>query len=259
MNVFPTLGIYEHQFRLLMESMEPGRTLIVNTADESLITLANLFAKHLDVIGYSTPEYHVIDGTWELKFDDSIYPLQVFGKHNMQNLVAASLACAGLGINQAEFFHSMRDFSGPARRLELLKENNHSAIYSDFAHAPSKVKATIEAAREQFPKRRLTAVLELHTYSSLNREFLEQYRGTANEADMFIVFLNAHAMVQKGLQVTAQDVSSAFGRSDAIIITSASQIKDHLDLPLQDATLLLMSSGNFDGLDLKALANLAIN
>lgn len=258
MNVFPTLEIYERQFRLLMESMEPAAKLIINSGDMRLVTMAESSAKHLDVISYSTPGYVVVDDAWHLKHDGSDYQLRVFGKHNMENLVAASLACEEIGLDQATFFSAMRDFAGPARRLELLKSNGHSALFNDFAHAPSKVKATIEAAREQFPKRRLIAVLELHTYSSLNREFLAQYRHTANEADVFIVFLNAHAMKQKGLNVSAQDVTDAFGRPDTVIVTSAADIPVHLPLPLKESTLLMMSSGNFDGLDLKALANLAI-
>jgi UDP-N-acetylmuramate: L-alanyl-gamma-D-glutamyl-meso-diaminopimelate ligase len=258
-NVFPTLESYVNQFRLLMMGMSDGSRLIINSNDQRLAAMAREFEERLEIIEYGTPEYIPDTRGWILVRDGHAgYRTSLFGRHNMENLLAASLACAQLGVSQDDFFAAVRSFAGPSRRLELLRENTHSVVYNDFAHAPSKVRATIAAAREQFPTRKLVAVLELHTYSSLNREFLAHYRGTANAADQLIVFLNAHAMAQKGLNVSPDDVLTAFGHPAMRTVLFADEIADHLVLPLRDTTLLMMTSGNFGGLDLAALANLAI-
>lgn len=259
MNVFPTLDSYEAQFRALMGSMPSGSSLIINAHDPRLVALASASADHLNIRPYRCPEYEPGALGWKIKTEGGSFGTQLLGQHNMSNLAAAARACSALGIGEAEFFGTMHDFSGPSRRLELLATNAHSAVYVDFAHAPSKVKATIEAVREHFPERRLVAVLELHTYSSLSREFLINYRDTAVKADTFIVLLNAHAMQQKRLLLTPDDVIKAFARSDTIVVTSGNELMTHLTLPLVNSTLLMMSSGNFDGMDLKRLAILAIS
>jgi len=258
MNVFPTIESYRLQFELLIKSMMPGSVLIANTSDPSLNELINRCAHHLTVITYETPEFEPSIGGWKLKLSGSWVQTGLIGRHNMENLVAVNIVCKRLGVSDGEFATAISSFKGPARRLELLKSNERSVVFNDFAHAPSKVQATINAVREQFPKRKLIAVIELHTYSSLNREFLVQYKDTARDADRLIVFLNHHAMQQKGLEVNADEVLSAFDHSDAVVISTSDQLLEQLSLPLDNTSLLMMSSGNFNGMDLQALANLAI-
>jgi UDP-N-acetylmuramate: L-alanyl-gamma-D-glutamyl-meso-diaminopimelate ligase len=186
------------------------------------------------------------------KKDDEV-PLKIFGEHNLRNVSAAREVCRQLGIKGRDFYDAIRTFTGAARRLELVTETGTARVYRDFAHAPSKVRATTRAAREQFPRRRLVAVLELHTFSSLNPEFLPQYAGALDAADEAVVYFNPHVLQHKRLpELDPTQVQAAFTRPDIRVLTSRAELEAFLGskAPLRDTTLLLMSSGTFDGMDI---------
>jgi UDP-N-acetylmuramate: L-alanyl-gamma-D-glutamyl-meso-diaminopimelate ligase len=187
-NVFPTFDIYLEQFRIFIDKIEPGGLLIYNQTDPVLKKLVEEHPSPVRKLGYSIPSHHIENGTTVVTLEGRSGILRVFGDHNLLNLQAAFLACKELGIPAAGFLAAIASFKGAAKRLELLAMNRHGNVYRDFAHAPSKVRASMEAVKRQFPDRRLIAVLELHTYSSLNEVFLSEYRGTMDPADQAVVF-----------------------------------------------------------------------
>ena len=206
-------------------------------------------------IPYDLPAYHINNGITYIIAGDAEYPLQVFGEHNLLNLEAARLVCENLGIVASDFYNSIVSFKGAARRLELVARNENTSFFKDFAHAPSKLKATIAAVKLQFPTRKLLACIELHTFSSLNKEFLEQYAGTMDEADTAVVFIDKKTFEQKKmLPYGAEIVKIAFGREDILFFNDPLALENYLSAINYDGkNLLMMSSGNFGGLDLKAL------
>jgi UDP-N-acetylmuramate: L-alanyl-gamma-D-glutamyl-meso-diaminopimelate ligase len=182
--------------------------------------------------------------------------LQVFGEHNLLNLQAAWLVCKHLGLSAAEFLQAMQDFTGASKRLELMAANSNTRIYRDFAHAPSKVTATLQAMRKQFPQQTLIAVLELHTYSSLNENFLHEYNHSMDGADKAAVFYAAHALEIKKLPpLSAEKVMAGFDRADLEVFNQPNQLLQWLSQQdYQNTIVLLMSSGNFDGADMLTFA-----
>ena len=187
---------------------------------------------------------------------DKEYPMLVFGRHNMINMNAAMLACESLGINRDSFLETMQSFKGAAKRLELLASNDTKAIYTDFAHSPSKLKATIEAVKEQYPNRKLVACMELHTFSSLSKNFLEQYKGCMNKADKALVYYNHHAIELKRLEeLSVELVEKAFDKEGLKVTTDSSEFVQFVKQNAEDNTnILIMSSGNFGGVNIKQLA-----
>jgi UDP-N-acetylmuramate: L-alanyl-gamma-D-glutamyl-meso-diaminopimelate ligase len=187
-----------------------------------------------------------------------VVPLEIFGRHNMQNLSAAREVCLALGVTEDAFYEKIRDFKGASRRLECLLERNGSCIYHDFAHAPSKVQATIEAVAERFPSRKIIAILELHTYSSLNRQYLPQYRGSMDQADKGLVYFNPAAVKRKGLPpLSEQDIREAMGQRPALSVhhnvhSLEKEIRQHAG---PGKVFLFMSSASFAGIDLHILAD----
>jgi UDP-N-acetylmuramate: L-alanyl-gamma-D-glutamyl-meso-diaminopimelate ligase len=184
----------------------------------------------------------------------------VFGRHNVQNVQGAWKICRQLGINDATFLKAISSFSGASKRLQLLNRNNDSSVYKDFAHSPSKLKATIEALKELFPERELIACLELHTFSSLNKAFLPQYKGCMEMADRPIVYFSHHALALKRLpELTAEEVRTAFADERLRVYNDSAQMQaDLLSMGYNNKNLLLMSSGNFDGLDVEELARMVL-
>jgi UDP-N-acetylmuramate: L-alanyl-gamma-D-glutamyl-meso-diaminopimelate ligase len=184
------------------------------------------------------------------------YPLHVFGEHNLQNIAGAREVCLELGISASAFARAISSFSGASKRLQLLSDGEKTSVYLDFAHAPSKLKATVEAMKGHYPDRKLIACMELHTYSSLNADFLGQYRGAMDMADEALVYFNSHALTLKRLpEISKSEVKQAFGRENLIVYNDSSEmLKDILSRDWNDANLLLMSSGNFDGWDVKNIA-----
>jgi len=265
-NVFPTFEIYLEQFRIFMDKIEPGGVLIYNETDPVLTRLVKEHVasgrgdaagtKPLRTIGYGVPEHRIENGITVVTLEGQSGSLKVFGEHNLLNLHAAYLVAKELGVGTAEFLRGMATFSGAAKRLELLAARGSVNIYRDFAHAPSKVKATIRAVKTQFPNRRLIAVLELHTYSSLNEQFLSEYRGSLDPADEAVVFYSRHALELKRLPPLAEEkVREEFGKPGLAVIQDREELRAWLMREsFKNVNLLLMSSGNYDGLDVTALS-----
>jgi UDP-N-acetylmuramate: L-alanyl-gamma-D-glutamyl-meso-diaminopimelate ligase len=268
-NVFPTFEIYLEQFRIFMDKIEPGGVLIYNATDPVLKGLveehmaagegdvaAKTGSRSLRIIGYGIPDHRIENGITVVTLEGQSGPLKVFGEHNLLNLHAAYLVAKELGVGVGEFLRGMTSFAGASRRLELLAARGSVNIYRDFAHAPSKVKATIRAVKTQFPDRRLIAVLELHTYSSLNEQFLSEYKGSLDPADEAVVFYSRHALELKRLPPLPEErVKEEFGKPGLAVIQDREELRAWLmRKSFKNVNLLLMSSGNYDGLDVTALS-----
>jgi UDP-N-acetylmuramate: L-alanyl-gamma-D-glutamyl-meso-diaminopimelate ligase len=256
-NVFPTFEFYLEQFVIFMHKIEVGGLLIYNETDEVLNKLV-LSNKRNDIryIPYKVPTHQIINGQTYIKLEGAEGPLSVFGDHNLLNMQAAYYACAELGISAKDFVGAMANFTGASKRLELLASNNECNIYRDFAHAPSKVIATIEAVKQQFPDRKLIGVLELHTYSSLNKEFMHQYKGALEKTDIAVVFYSKHALQIKGLpELPENDVVEGFDKNGLLVMTDKTALEQWLRTQnYSNTNLVLMSSGNYDGIDLPSFA-----
>lgn len=254
-NVFPTFDIYVDQFRQFINLMEPNGTLVYYSGDENLRQLAGTTRPDVAKMAYNSIENTVEKGITYLTPGGQKIPLRIIGKHNLQNIAGALEVCRALGIADADFFTQIQTFEGAAKRLEPLKVGESYSVFKDFAHAPSKVKATVDAVKEHFTDRKLIACFELHTYSSLNKEFLQQYVGAMDSADEAIVYFSNHALELKRLEkLSVDDVKSAFNRADLEVYNDSAQLYERLkNISHQNTVLLLMSSGNFDGLDLLSL------
>ncbi len=256
-NVFPTFEFYLEQFVIFMNKIEAGGVLIYNETDEVLNKLV-LSNKRTDIryIPYKLPVHQIANGQTYITLDGAEGPLSVFGDHNLLNMQAAYYACAELGITAKDFVQAMANFTGASKRLELLASNAHCNIYRDFAHAPSKVIATIEAVKQQFPTRKLIGVLELHTYSSLNKEFMYQYKGALEKTDTAVVFYSKHALEIKGLpELPESYVVEGFYKKGLLVMTDKNELEKWLRVQnYSNTNLVLMSSGNYDGIDLPSFA-----
>ena len=256
-NVFPTEEIYREQFRIFADMTPKAGVLIYDRDDEQTQLIAVPTSPDVTYIGYGPHEHVIRDGrTYLLNKKDEEVPVQVFGEHNLRNISAAKEVCKQLGIKGKDFFRAVATFPGAARRLELVRQGATSVVYKDFAHAPSKLKATATAFQRQFPQRRLVACLELHTFSSLNPAFLPQYAHCFDAPDVAVVYFNPHVLAHKRLPpLAAATVADAFQRPDIKVITDSAELAAFLRAQeWAHANLLLMSSGTFDGLDLVALA-----
>ena len=253
-NVFPTYQNYLEQFSIYLETMQHGHKLIYNAEDKEVVQLVEKHAEHLKQIPYATPSFNVQDGELTVKTSNGWVPLQIFGSHNLQNMEAARKVCVELGIEEDTFYTEMKSFTGAARRLEKIMENETLVAYRDFAHAPSKLRATLKAARERYPNRLIVACFELHTFSSLNNAFLQEYEDSMNDCDAACVFYSAHALALKNLPpLDKSEIKRAFDRNDLVVLDEKealqSWITTHLFGREQNVCLLMMSSGTFDGLD----------
>ncbi len=254
-NVFPSRDNYEEQFRKFVANTPPSGKLIYNEEDPLVKTLAGSLDLPAMAIPYRTHPYQVFDGVFHLQYDGKTVPLLIFGRHNMQNIAGAKTVLENLGISEDRFMEAVATFPGADRRLEILVNDKSLTIYRDFAHAPSKVKASVSAARERQPGRVLTAILELHTYSSLNIEFLPEYKGALEKADLKFIYLDDHSIQLKKMKpVSDMELLEKFDDSSIRVIRSAAELTDILkNLNLNNLTLLFMSSGNFGGVNLKQL------
>jgi len=256
-NVFPTFDNYVEQFREFARLMPNNAHLIYFDGDENLRKIANENASRLKVTGYNEHAADVTEGQTQLVIANGKHiGLTVFGRHNLQNISGAHIICQQLGVTDEDFYRSIATFSGAARRLEKLAETNNMTIFRDFAHSPSKLKATVEAVKQQFPDRKLTAVMELHTFSSLKKEFLPLYKNSMEKADKAFVYFSPHTIEHKKLEpITSEQVKEAFGREDLQVFTDSDQLFSVLkNLPHNNQNLLLMSSGTFSGKDLPDFA-----
>jgi len=255
-NVFPTFDIYVDQFRIFMNLIEPDGTLIYCQSDEQVNALCVEARSDIQLKPYSVPKYAINNGVTTVVFDDAATEIMVFGKHNLMNLNGARLICESLDIPTDVFMKAIATFKGAAKRLELISKNDSAALYKDFAHSPSKLKATIQAAKEQYPDRMLVACMELHTYSSLNSDFLQQYKDAMQQADIAVVYYSSHALELKKMPPLDHHVLvESFGRKDLLVFTHQAELLRFLNANAwEQKNLLMMSSGGFDNLDFYALA-----
>ena len=256
-NVFPTFENYVDQFRIFIDLVEKKGTLIYNIDDRDLEQLVKSTKRDdLKILEYSVPAFEIVDGFTNLLLDQKKIPLKVFGRHNLMNLNGARLICNSLNISDDEFYTAMSGFEGTANRLELVGQNGNNRLYKDFAHAPSKVIATIQAVREQFPEHKLVACLELHTFSSLSKEFLTGYLGSFDSTDAGCIYFNPHAISMKKLPALATgDVKKAFGNEKLAIFADSVKMNDWLESQKgSNSVFLMMSSGNFNGINFVELA-----
>ena len=250
-NVFPTFENYVEQFEIFVNQITKGGILVYNEEDEVVKKISEESTNTIRRLPYTTPSYSVEDGTTLLDTPEGPMPIEVFGAHNLNNLAGAKWICQNMGIDEADFYEAIASFKGASKRLEKIAESKGKVAYKDFAHSPSKVSATTKAVKAQYPNRKLVACLELHTYSSLNAEFLKEYEGALNAADVAVVFYSPDAVKIKQLSAVSYDqIASSFKRDDLIIYTNPDEFKDFLfTCDLNNSALLLMSSGNYGGLN----------
>jgi UDP-N-acetylmuramate: L-alanyl-gamma-D-glutamyl-meso-diaminopimelate ligase len=254
-NVFNTFEVYLEQFELLTGMIETGGHLVYYSGDQNLRKIAANSPAHLIKHAYAEHPAGIKGTRTYLTVNNKEIPIQIFGKHNLQNINGAKVICDILGLPQSEFYKAMRKFPGTAKRLQVIKHNQAFTCYIDFAHAPSKVNATIQAVREQYPERKLIAVLELHTYSSLNIEFIPQYAGTLELADEAIVFYNKQVIEHKKMiPLSREFVKECFAKSTLTIIDEKEELENYLRrIQKNGIVLLLMSSGNFGGINISEM------
>ncbi len=250
-NVFPTFDNYVEQFEIFVNQITKGGILVYNEEDAAVKKVAEESTNTIRRIPYQTPSYSVENGTTLLDTPEGPMPIEVFGAHNLNNLAGAKWICQNMGVDEADFYEAIASFKGASKRLEKIAEGKGKVAYKDFAHSPSKVSATTKAVKAQYPDRKLIACLELHTYSSLNAEFLKEYEGALDAADVAVVFYSPDAVKIKQLEeVTYDQIAQSFQREDLIIYTNPKEFKDFLfSYDLNNSSLLLMSSGNYGGLN----------
>lgn len=254
-NVFPTYADYTLQFDKFIDTIEENGTLIYCKEDADLNEIVTNSKAKVQKIGYAIPEHEIVNGITYLLPEKTA--LKVFGDHNLMNMNAAKLVCAQLKINEAEFNEAISSFTGAAKRLEVISADESTNVYKDFAHSPSKLKATIDAVKSQFTDRKLVACIELHTFSSLNKDFLKEYTGSMDKANDAIVFIDLKSFEQKRMEPFSEsDVQEAFSNPNLKFFNDAAKLKAYLlSQNYKDTNLLMMSSGNYAGFDLPELAN----
>ena len=261
-NVFPTFENYVDQFNIFANKIDQNGYLIYCQEDKELMKMVQSNTYKCNLIPYKTHPHEIQNNITYLTPNNQFkYPIEIFGNHNLQNLKAAQIVCEKLGVNPEKFYLSIADFKGASKRMELVIKNQNFSFYKDFAHSPSKLKATTLALKKQFPNRTLIACMELHTFSSLNLDFLELYKNTMSAADTAYVYFNKDTIRHKRLDdLSKNDVYNAFGSSNVKVFTSSKDLEKELySKKWLNSNLLMMSSGNFDGLDFKELGVKIIN
>ncbi len=253
-NVFPTFENYIEQFEIFVKSIEAGGTLAYYEGDAILSKIADEQGKHLKLSPYNTIGHTIKNGETSINYRGRKNRLKIFGEHNLQNLNAARIICNQLGINNKRFFEAMESFGGAAKRLQRIVKNEKNVAYLDFAHAPSKVQATTNAVKAQFKNSEVIACFELHTFSSLNEAFLQEYKNTMNAADKALVYFSEHTLTMKRLpMINKRQVEVAFNHPNMEIFTETEALQARLkEMDWNEKVLLMMSSGNFHGIDVKA-------
>lgn len=251
-NVFKTFDDYIDQFRKFVASITPGGVLVYNEEDAEVVKVVEAAENYFRKIPYKTPEYEISNGKVYLKTEMGDVPLSVFGAHNLLNMEGARHICQQLGIMDEAFYEAIMSFKGASKRLEKVEREDHGTLYKDFAHAPSKVKATVKAFQEQFKKEKKYGFLELHTYSSLNPVFLEQYDHAMDGLDEAIVFYSEDALKIKRMEpISPEFIKEKFKNNALRVFTNAEDLHAYWEtLDKTDGVFLMMSSGNFGGLDL---------
>ncbi len=251
-NVFKTFDDYVEQFRKFVASITPGGVLVYNEEDAEVVKVVESAENYFRKIPYHTPDYEIVNGIVNLKTDMGDIPLSVFGKHNLLNMEGARFICSQLGIMEEEFYEAIMSFKGASKRLEKVERKDGGLLYKDFAHAPSKVKATVSAFAEQFSKTETFGFLELHTYSSLNPVFLEQYDHAMDGLDNAVVFYSEDALKIKRMEpISPELIKEKFKNENLKVFTNAEDLHKYWDsLDKTKGAFVMMSSGNFGGLDL---------
>ncbi|MGM0392796.1 MAG: UDP-N-acetylmuramate--L-alanine ligase [Bacteroidota bacterium] len=254
-NVFPTYEIYEEQFQVFVDSIVSGGIIVYNEEDSALARIVDGTTNQIRKHAYQTPNYRIEEGITMLDTPEGDLPIEIFGAHNLNNLSGAKWICQHMGVDEDDFYEAIATFNGASKRLEKIYETNDTVVFKDFAHSPSKVTATVKAVREQYPNKELIACLELHTYSSLNPEFLKEYKNSLDSADIAVVFYSPEALAIKKLEmISKDDILKAFGRQDLLVYTNAEEFQNYLKtLDFSDKAVLLMSSGNYGGLNFEEI------
>ncbi len=262
-NVFPTFDNYVEQFRIFVNLITENGVLVYCEEDAEVKKVADETTNKIKKLPYSVPEHKIENGVTQLvvtsgEAEMQTIPLSVFGKHNLMNLNGARMVCNQIGVSDEMFYEAIQSFKGASNRLELLFKNEHTTFFRDFAHSPSKLKATTAAVKEQYPNRKLIACMELHTFSSLNENFLAEYKGAMDKADVAIVYYNPHTIEHKKLKpIIPEQVKDAFKRNDLQVFTNSQELMNTLKAnDFHNTNLLLMSSGNYDGVDVKNIATI---
>ncbi|MGM0666373.1 MAG: glutamate ligase domain-containing protein, partial [Bacteroidota bacterium] len=255
-NVFPSFDEYLEQFRIFTDTISKNGKLIYFRDDALVDNIAGASRDDIIKLPYNVHGYFQNRKGFFAATHNRIQKMEVFGQHNMQNLSAARAVCAELGIGDDEFYPAIGSFTGSGKRLELLSRGENSMVYMDFAHAPSKVKATVDAVAERYPAYRIVVCLELHTYSSLNETFLKNYRNSLDEADLSFVYYNPHALSLKKLEMLdKKTVKQAIGNDLTVVIDDSDELFYKIkETAGPDTVYLFMSSGDFNGCDLNTFA-----
>ena len=255
-NVFPTFDGYVDTFRKFVDGIEENGTFIYYKHDSNLCEIASQARTDIQQFPYEAYQGDV--------------DMKIFGKHNMENLQAAALACEQIGVKPEDFYREISTFTGASNRLELIATTEvsdsasgqrYNIAYKDFAHSPSKLRATVNAVRERYPEKQLVAAMELHTFSSLMADFLPQYEGCMAQADIALVYFNPKVLEHKKLPpISAEEVEQAFGSANVEVFTDSQLLQERLrEIKYQNTALLMMSSGNFDGMNIPEFARELIN
>lgn len=255
-NVFPTFENYVEQFKIFTDTIVEGGSLIYYNNDIEIKKIADNSSSKINKFPYLALNSRVENGSTYLLLEDKELKLEIFGKHNLENLNGARLVCNNANISDEMFYEAIASFGGAAKRLQLLNSNQYTNVYLDFAHSPSKLKATISAVKEQFKDRELVACMELHTFSSLKEEFLPQYNGSMAPADKAFVYFSPDTVKHKRLkEITAEQVKDAFNSDNVTVYTDSEKLQnDLISINFRNKNLLLMSSGNFHGIDFSSFS-----
>ena len=254
-NVFPSFENYISQFEKFIETITDGGVLVFNELDKLVLDLVNKSEKTIRKIGYGKPDFEIVNGVTYVKTSEGDVPLKVFGDHNLSNLSAAKQICALMGVFDDEFFAAIASFKGASKRLETIYRDNNKIIIKDFAHSPSKLKATIDAVKNQFSNKNIIAVYELHTYSSFNQKFIKEYFNSMSSADMKLIYYDDEVLKKRGeFKINEKIIKDSFGSDDLIVISKKSVLEESiLKINLHNSVLLMMSSGNFSSVDMISL------
>jgi len=257
-NVFPTFEHYIEQFSIFTNSLVNGGIMVYNEEDEIVKRVVEQAEVPIKKYPYKTPAHKIINGTTFIETPEGDLGLEIFGNHNLQNMEGAKWICQHMGVDEADFYEAILSFKGANKRLEKIAESDSAVVFKDFAHSPSKVDATTNAVKIQYKAREVIACLELHTYSSLNAEFLMQYKGALDAADKAVVFFSPKALEIKGMEgISVKQIIDAFERENLLVFTNPKEFKDYLfNLKFENTALLLMSSGNYGGVDFDEIKSL---
>ncbi|TDI71392.1 MAG: peptidoglycan synthetase [Bacteroidetes bacterium] len=257
-NVFPTFDNYVEQFEIFLDQITNGGAIIYNQEDPVVKKVVEDSTSLIKKYPYQTPHHVVENGKTLLETSDGLMPIQIFGEHNLNNLEGARWICQLMGVDATDFYDAISTFKGASKRLEKIAETATTVVFKDYAHSPSKVEATTRAVKKQYPDRKLLACLELHTYSSLDPGFLHEYQGALNAADIAVVFYSPQAVELKKLKpISENQIAEAFQRDDLVIYTDPAAFKEFLfSQNIDNTSLLLMSSGDYGGLDFEEVKRL---